>query len=134
MFKNPFSFNGRIRRTEYGISYLIYMLLLIAMDTLLEDLEDLIGLLLYLAVLIVSIWFLLAQGAKRCHDLGDPGWWQIVPLFGFWMLLKSGKLGRNEFGNNPKWADIPGYNDNYDKNGILPIDNVDEDGIIKDKD
>jgi hypothetical protein len=48
--------------------------------------------------------------------------------------LKSGKLGRNEFGDNPKWTDIPGYNDNYDKNGILPIDNVDEDGFIKDKD
>lgn len=25
MFKNPFSFNGRIKRTEYGISFVIYL-------------------------------------------------------------------------------------------------------------
>lgn len=26
MFKNPFSFNGRICRVEYGLSYVIYMI------------------------------------------------------------------------------------------------------------
>jgi uncharacterized membrane protein YhaH (DUF805 family) len=25
MFKKPFSFKGRIRRTEYGISFIIYV-------------------------------------------------------------------------------------------------------------
>ena len=26
MFKNPFSFEGRIRRTEYGITFIIYVI------------------------------------------------------------------------------------------------------------
>ena len=29
MFKNPFSFNGRIRRAEYGISLIIYLIFLV---------------------------------------------------------------------------------------------------------
>lgn len=105
MFKNPFSFNGRIRRLEYGMSYLIYMVAAFMASILTMTFDDPEGrtansllILLYFPML----WFLLAQGAKRCHDRGNNGWWQIIPFYGFWMLFADGEIGNNEYGENPK--------------------------------
>ncbi len=99
MFKNPFSFNGRIRRTEYGISYLIYMgvYLAIAYGMASTDMNPVL-----LVVYIPLIWFLLAQGAKRCHDRGNSGWYQLIPLYVFWLVFADGEVGHNEYGPNPK--------------------------------
>ena len=53
-------------------------------------------------VYIPLLWFLYAQGAKRCHDLGNSGWWQIIPFYIFWLLFQDGQTGVNKYGNNPK--------------------------------
>ena len=60
MFAHPFSFEGRIRRREYCWSLLI---------------AEIVGCSLILA--IPAIWFILAQGSKRCHDYGESGWKQF---------------------------------------------------------
>jgi uncharacterized membrane protein YhaH (DUF805 family) len=52
--------------------------------------------------MILANWFLYAQGAKRCHDLGNNGWWQIIPLYIFWLLFAKGDLLENKYGINPK--------------------------------
>jgi uncharacterized membrane protein YhaH (DUF805 family) len=88
MFQNPFSFNGRIRRTEFGISVLLYYAILLALSIFLGPEEggemSTMAVLIFLIVFIPLIWFQLAQGAKRCHDLGNSGWWQLFHfmLFG----------------------------------------------------
>jgi uncharacterized membrane protein YhaH (DUF805 family) len=47
--------------------------------------------------------FFFAQGAKRCHDMGYNGWWQIVPFFIIWMIFGKGEEGiSNKYGRNPK--------------------------------
>jgi len=98
MFSSPFSFDGRIRRTEYGISLILYVVVLIFVNAIAESGEaPIIGL-----AYIPMFWFLWAQGAKRCHDLGNNGWWQIIPFYVFWLLLLDGQLGFNEYGHNPK--------------------------------
>jgi uncharacterized membrane protein YhaH (DUF805 family) len=134
MFKNPFSFEGRIRRLEYGLSYIIYTLSIftIAMVSLAmgDPSGGAIGL-LTLILLVPLVWFLLAQGAKRCHDRGNSGWWQIIPFYGIWMLFVDGEIGDNEYGPNPKglmW-DTEAVSTNGEE--VKPIDDVDEDGIIK---
>lgn len=99
MFKNPFSFEGRIRRTEYGISYIIYMIGLFSMSFAMEVNEELSFMLL---LYIPLIWFLLAQGAKRCHDRGSSGFFQIIPFYVLWMLFADSVYGENEYGKNPK--------------------------------
>jgi uncharacterized membrane protein YhaH (DUF805 family) len=104
MFKNVFSFQGRIRRMEYGISYLIYMVFSVIADLISEyyipnaDVSRMFILLLYIPL----IWFMLAQGSKRCHDRGNSGWYQIIPFYAFWMLFADGDIGPNEYGDNPK--------------------------------
>lgn len=116
MFKNPFSFSGRIRRTEYGLSLLIYFVfisilqLVVADTTSNEDMYSILFILLYIRVL----WLMIAQGAKRCHDRGNTGWFQLIPFYGFWMLFANSEMGANEYGPNPK--------------GIGNIDEIDEIG------
>jgi nitrogenase molybdenum-iron protein alpha chain len=50
-------------------------------------------LILYLIMLVPYCWFIWAQGAKRCHDRGNSGWYQIIPFYGFWMLFAEGTKG-----------------------------------------
>ena len=99
MFKKSFSFDGRIRRTEYGISLLIYFVT-VGILSVITDTNSGEG--LYFILLIPLIWFSLAQGAKRCHDLGNNGWWQIIPFYGLWLLFQDGIHGENQYGPNPK--------------------------------
>jgi len=104
MFKNPFSFSGRIRRTEYGLTLLIYFIFVGCLQFAVDensasaDAVGLIFLLLYIPVLRL----MLAQGAKRCHDIGNSGWFQIIPFYGLWMLFVNGEYGENKYGANPK--------------------------------
>ena len=99
MFKKPFSFNGRIRRTEFGLSYLIYILTAILMSFI-TDAGEITS--LFALALIPLLWFMIAQGAKRCHDRGNSGWFQIIPFYGLWMLFADSDYGDNEYGPNPK--------------------------------
>lgn len=111
MFKNPFSFSGRIRRTEYGLSFIIYFIVYVVILLSTNDLEE-NGLLWLL--FIPLIWFMLAQAAKRCHDLGNSGWWQLIPFYGLWLLFQAGDTGFNEYGENPKTGFKPtAYNDPF---------------------
>ena len=92
MFSSPFSFDGRIRRTEYGLSFIIYI---IAYSILIELVQtsSIFGL-----GYIPLFWFLLAQGAKRCHDRGNSGWYQIIPFYVLWMFFAEGDEVQNEYG------------------------------------
>lgn len=105
MFSSPFSFNGRIRRTEYGLSMGIIFVINIFLNIIIADAtySDSDELLIFYSILLIPlIWFNLAQGAKRCHDLGNSGWYQLIPLYFFWLLLDEGEFMQNEFGNSPK--------------------------------
>lgn len=106
MFKAPFSFEGRIRRTEYGLSYLIYLVFSVPFNLYfnINNNEEPSGVLLiiFLLLLIPLVWFMLAQGAKRCHDRGNSGWFQIIPFYSLWMLFADSDHGPNEYGPNPK--------------------------------
>lgn len=128
MFQTPFSFNGRIRRTEYGLSFIAYFVVTKIVDSFVNssvffDLS--LSWLFYLPLL----WILWAQGAKRCHDLGKSGWWQIIPFYFFWMLFQDGQEYENEYGLNPKGnnglyfksSSFPppaGFNSSYDNKGF----------------
>ncbi|TCC98901.1 DUF805 domain-containing protein [Pedobacter psychroterrae] len=135
MFKNPFSIEGRIRRLEYGLSYIIYIVYLVLEIIVLGVFVEGTGgqndtVAVYLLA-TPAIWFMIAQGAKRCHDRNNSGWWQLIPFYGFWMVFADGDIGPNDYGDNPKGLSYD-YEPVY-KTGeaVKSIDNVDDDGIIK---
>lgn len=99
MFKNPFSFEGRIRRTEYGLSQIIATVALFIVAAIAGAAD---ALPLYYFALIPFFWFIWSQGARRCHDLGNSGWWQLIPFYALWMLFQDGQPGPNQYGENPK--------------------------------
>jgi len=108
MFKRPFSFKGRIRRLEYGLSLIIYYVYAIVAGILVGAMgayngtsEAIIDI-----VLIPAYWFMIAQGAKRCHDRGNSGWYQIIPFYGLWMLFGDGEEYENDYGLDPKGRNL----------------------------
>lgn len=91
MLKQLFSFNGRIGRFEYRTTFILYFFnnwLFILVDE--QQHAGLFAFILALLILPFS-WILLAQGAKRCHDFGVNGWYQIIPFYFLIMLFRKGK-------------------------------------------
>lgn len=106
MFKNPFNSKGRIRRTEYLLSYIITWLywgivISILHDPYSDGTPDGTEF-VTLVLLIPSIWFLAVQSAKRCHDLGNSGWFQFIPFYHFILLFSEGSHFPNIYGPSPK--------------------------------
>jgi uncharacterized membrane protein YhaH (DUF805 family) len=103
MFNNVFSFEGRIRRTEYGLSFIILVVarMLIATVLMSGSLNSSINP-AYFIFQIPLLWFFWAQGAKRCHDVGLSGWFQLIPFFPLYLIFGSGTIGQNKYGEDPK--------------------------------
>lgn len=92
-----FSFEGRIRRRDYWIISFCVGLALGLAAAIAESAPF-----LYLLIWIPLCWIELAVGAKRCHDLGHNGWWQLIPFYTVWMAFQDGYSGNNKYGPNPK--------------------------------
>jgi uncharacterized membrane protein YhaH (DUF805 family) len=145
MFKNLFSFEGRIRRLEYALSYLIYFAGFFVVGMFIGILqigEDSgVAKMIIVMAFIPLVWFMWSQGAKRCHDRGNSGWWQLIPFYGLIMLFGEGDSYENEYGENPKMPNA-GFVDHFatetatqeyavEPKIAQPIDDVDGDGFIK---
>ncbi|TKC06970.1 DUF805 domain-containing protein [Pedobacter frigoris] len=127
MFKNPFSFHGRIRRLEYWFSWVIYYGYSAIVNFILVSLgiiehmvvpikhtiipidfpalripDNAIHASIVFITYVPLVVFIITQRAKRCHDRGNSGWFQIIPFYGLWMLFADGEIGDNQYGPNPK--------------------------------
>jgi uncharacterized membrane protein YhaH (DUF805 family) len=98
-------FTGRARRKEYWMFYLIYMVLIIAISILDAVIgAGLLSVIFTLGMVIPSI----SIAARRLHDTGRSGWWQLIaliPLIGLIILivfLVQDGHDANEYGENPK--------------------------------
>ena len=100
MFDNPFSFKGRIRRLEYAASMFIYFLIYFSVALLTRGTTY--GKEIFWITFIILGWFLIAQGTKRCHDIGTSGIYQFIPFYFMWLIVEDGIPKKNEHGLNPK--------------------------------
>ena len=114
----PLSFNGRFSRRDFLFSSIIGSGL---MYGLLESIEFFpsslsfeLSLMSYGCLALLLLWFIYASGTKRCHDLGDQGIFQMVPLYVFWMVLAKGDSGVNQFGRPPR-DDAAGEGDTHSR-------------------
>ncbi|KVX01594.1 DUF805 domain-containing protein [Shewanella frigidimarina] len=94
-------FTGRARRKEYWMFILVYTIINIVLAVL--GLET-ISMIVSLALLVPS----LSIAARRLHDTGRSGWWQLIlliPLIGLIVLivfLAQDSHDANDYGVNPK--------------------------------
>ncbi len=100
MFEKPFSFKGRIRRQEYALSAGLYFVLYFLLAYLTNGVPY--GKEIFWVILLVLSYFMVAQGTKRCHDVGVSGLYQFIPFYFFYLLVEDGVPKKNKYGLNPK--------------------------------
>jgi uncharacterized membrane protein YhaH (DUF805 family) len=115
VLKNYFNFEGRARRKEYWMFLLISVLISAGLGIVdgITGLKSSMGIgalggLYSLAVIVPSI----SVAARRLHDIGKSGWWQLIgliPIIGWIVLIvwaaTEGQPGPNRFGPDPKLGD-----------------------------
>ena len=113
VLKNYTGFEGRARRKEYWMFFLVNIVISIALvfidaQTGLFNQGTGYGLfsgIYTLGVLLPSI----AVSMRRLHDTGRSGWWLLIsfiPLVGililFVFMVLDGHTDENQYGSNPK--------------------------------
>jgi uncharacterized membrane protein YhaH (DUF805 family) len=106
VLKKYADFSGRARRKEFWMFALINFVVMVVLsfvDSMIG--MPVLGLIYALGVLLPS----LAVGARRLHDIGKSGWWQLVglvPFIGILVLIiffvLDSNPGDNKYGPNPK--------------------------------
>jgi len=86
-FKRYAKFDGRACQSEYWWFFLF---------TFIVGFIPVIGLLASLACIVPSI----AVAWRRMHDIGKPGWFALIPIYGL-ILCAQPSVGPNQFGNAP---------------------------------
>jgi uncharacterized membrane protein YhaH (DUF805 family) len=126
------SFSGRSRRKEFWLFWLFLVAMLIVLplvDTALglggstQSYSDVggggasvgfnsQGGVLTMIFLLAMLVPMIAVAARRLHDIGKSGWWQligIIPLLGglylLYLYVQPGVRGPNEYGPDPKGVD-----------------------------
>lgn len=106
-FRKYATFEGRAARSEFWYWFLFGLLGGIVTGFVDGFLFDAAGL-FYGVFSLVILLPNLAVAARRLHDIGKSGWWQLltlVPLIGIVVLIvwwvRAGQTGGNRFGDDP---------------------------------
>lgn len=99
-FVELFSFRGRIRRREYWSLNFLLSGIWFPFEVIEEPPMAMV--LVYLALIVPTYWIGFATAAKRCHDRGNSGWWQLIPFYNLWLAFGDSEKGDNEYGPSPK--------------------------------
>ncbi|MFM9278602.1 DUF805 domain-containing protein [Paenibacillus jiagnxiensis] len=112
VLKNYVGFQGRARREEFWMFYLVNFGITIVLGLL----QALLGIGQFLTTIygLAILLPYLAVGARRLHDTGRSGWWQLlflIPIVGIIILIvfwvQDSRFGDNQYGPNPKHGSNP---------------------------
>jgi len=100
---NYANFNGRASRQEYWMFFLFNVIFAGALSFI-EGLtgmfgtdESILANIYSLAVAIPSI----AVGVRRMHDTGKSGWFLLIPIYNFILLVTQCESNSNKYGEVP---------------------------------
>lgn len=91
-FNNYGNFSGKATRPQFWFFYLFYFLAVLAggiADALLGTTW------IYAVTWIVLFIPLLSAGARRMHDVGKSGWFQLIPFYNLYLFLQPTKVPLN---------------------------------------
>jgi uncharacterized membrane protein YhaH (DUF805 family) len=101
-------FNGRATLSEFWWFFLFILLAGIGIGIvggiLTGILGETIGLILIIGAMLALYVPYFAVSARRLHDIGKSGWWQLISLVPFvglvliYFLVQSSQAGDNQFG------------------------------------
>lgn len=91
------NFNGRATRTEYWWFFLAVLLG--------SAVASLIALRVYALFSLATLLPMIAVGARRLHDTNRSGWWQLLALVPFGVVVPIILLAQKSIPPNP--ADLP---------------------------
>lgn len=105
-FKPYANFNGRTQRRGYWYFYLFYIIIGIVLGIVDFFVSKVIGFDLFSTIFSLgTIIPAFALGARRLHDIGKSGWWQLIaliPLIGAIILIvwfaTAGTPQNNQYG------------------------------------
>lgn len=107
--ENYANFNGRARRKEFWMYNLFNILIMYACIFALGAIAFAIEnpLIIFVAYIYIFATIIpsIAVGARRMHDVGKSGWFQLIPIYGFILSVTEGESGPNKYGPDPKGAD-----------------------------
>lgn len=110
VLKKYADFNGRARRKEYWMFFLINMIVSFIIGFVGGLIEfPLLGTIYSVVVLLPSI----AVAIRRMHDVGKSGWYCLIPIYNLVLACTNGEEGENEYGADPK-----GNEDSIDEIGV----------------
>ncbi|MBK8872419.1 MAG: DUF805 domain-containing protein [Bacteroidetes bacterium] len=98
-WKNYAKFSGRTSRYDFWTAWLLNLLLFLILHEIrflpyVYIIDNLLSWLLILPGLAI--------GFRRMHDLEKPGWYFLIPVYGFILSTLSGNPRRNKYGQDPK--------------------------------
>lgn len=106
-----FSFEGRIRRTDWWLAVLVSFGIVIVASIIAGVLANVMGeavIVILVLAYIPLIWIGIATAAKRMHDHGKSGWFQLIgliPFVGIYIFIlcgcMRGNVGANAYGEDP---------------------------------
>lgn len=114
VLKKYAEFSGRARRKEYWMFALFNLIIFVALmifSAVIASMDESLGMIGSLLILVYSLAILLpglAVAVRRLHDTGRSGWWFLiafVPFGGIVLLVftvQDSAPGENQYGKNPK--------------------------------
>lgn len=104
-FKKYAEFSGRATRTQYWMFILFFLIIYFVLALI----DVFVGTMVLAFIFNIAVFLpSIAIAARRLHDTGRTGWWQLIvliPLIGAIVLIVffvQDSVEDNEYGPNPK--------------------------------
>jgi uncharacterized membrane protein YhaH (DUF805 family) len=104
VLSNYTNFEGRARRKEYWMFFLISLIISVILQVLdftffgMDNELNPISTIYSLAVLLPNI----AVSIRRMHDQNKSGWYILIPIYNIVLFATEGDSGENDYGSDPK--------------------------------